>query len=552
MRRQQNIFRRYGRLVGIALSVVLLQAGPLLAAERIFVSFLFLERSIPVRDLERYAKEGRASRALAPYLGYFNPEQQTQLRASLQERLNLNTVAVAQFLYTPVGEALLNRVQQVVRTKSGQGSFHALRSALILAAKDPEGLTALSVLRNFPNPGIQVDLTKTLDLLNQIQQTVKTTNTAVAAVIQQSKAEPQADSLTGWSLSQTGLYSWERITLEMKDESEKRLAYTGRARELAADLYFPTTPSEEPYPVLVISHGFNSDRSTYAYLAQHLASHGYVVIMPEHPGSNGQQIADLLRGRAQDVIDRTEFLDRPLDISYLLDQLGKNSIADPRFQGRLNLEKVGILGHSYGGYTALALAGAKPNFEQLRQTCSTGLDNTFNVSLVLQCQALQSSYPTLDLADSRIQSVIAISPIGSNLFGKSGYQNVNVPVMMITGGADTIAPALLEQIQPFTWLTTPEKRLVLINNGTHFSTGNTASTSPDILPGFGDARGPSALARYYIKALSTAFFGRYIRQQEQFANFLTPSYAATLSREPFTLHLTPTLSLQPAQAKQDP
>ena len=117
--------------MGLALAVTALQAGPLLAAERIFISFKFLERSIPVKDLEIYAKEGRASRALAPYLDYFGADQQTQVRARLQERLNLDAVAVSQFLYTPVGEALLERIQQVVRTKSGQGSLFALRSALI-------------------------------------------------------------------------------------------------------------------------------------------------------------------------------------------------------------------------------------------------------------------------------------------------------------------------------------------------------------------------------------------------------------------------------------
>ena len=221
MRQQQRDFRRYSRMIGLALAITTLQASPLLAAERIFISFKFLERSISVRDLEIYAKEGRASRELAPYLGYFGSDQQTQLRASLQERLNLDAVAVSQFLYTPVGEALLERIQQVVRTKSRQGSLFALRSALILAAKDPEGLTALSVLRHFPNVGVRVDLTAALAILNQVQQSVKTTNSAVAAMIQQSKAEPQADSLAGWALTQTGLYSWERISLDLKDGSEK-------------------------------------------------------------------------------------------------------------------------------------------------------------------------------------------------------------------------------------------------------------------------------------------------------------------------------------------
>lgn len=552
MRRPYFNFRRYSRLLSVALSVALLQAGPMLAAERIFLSFLFLERSIPIRDLELYAKEGRKSKALAPYLGYFKPEQQTQLRASLQERLPLNAVAVAQFLYTPVGEALLNRIQQVVRTKSGQGSFFALRSALILAAKDPEGLTALSVLRHFPNAGVQVDVNTALELLNQVQTAVKTTNATVNAVIQQSKADPQADSLAGWSLSQSGLYDWERITLEnLKDDSEKRLKYTGTARDFAADLYFPTTASDTPYPVLVISHGFNSDRTTYAYLAQHLASHGYVIVMPEHSGSNGQQIVDLLQGRAQDVTDPTEFIDRPLDVSYLLDQLAQTSIPDPRFQGSLNLEQVGILGHSYGGYTGFALAGATPNYKQLQQACQTGLESSLNISLALQCQALQTADKTVDLKDSRIQSVVAISPIGSSLFGKSGYQTIQVPVMIVAGSADTIAPVLPEQIQPFQWLTTPEKQLVLINNGSHYSTGNTSASSPDVLSALGTGDGPSPLGRYYTKALSTAFFGRYVQGQEQFAPFLTSSYATNLSREPLTLHLTPTLTFPSAPAKQD-
>lgn len=550
MRQLNRNFRRYSRMMGLALAVTALQASPLLAAERIFISFKFLERSIPVKDLEIYAKEGRVSRELAPYLGYFGADQQSQVRASLQERLNLNAVAVSQFLYTPVGEALLGRIQQVVRTKSRQGSLFALRSALILAANDPEGLTALSVLRHFPSSGVQVDLTAALAILNQVQTSVKTTSNAVAAVIQQSKAEPQADSLAGWSLTQTGLYSWERISLDLKDESEKRLAYTGRAREFAADLYFPTAPSTQPYPVLVISHGFNSDRTTYAYLAKHLASHGYVVVLPEHSGSNGQQLADLFQGKTKTVIDRTEFVDRPLDVSYLLDYLEKNSIPDPQFQGQVDLKRVGILGHSYGGYTALALAGAVPNFGQLKQACNTDLNNTLNLSLILQCQALQSPNQTMALADERINAVIAISPIGGSLFGKAGYENIKVPVMMVTGGADTVAPALPEQILPFTWLTTPEKRLVLIDQGTHYSTGNTSKTSPDVLSEFGTDGGPSALARFYTATLSTAFFGRYIRNQEQLDTFLTPSYAAKLSRRPLTLHLTPTLSLGTPQPEK--
>ncbi|BAY92729.1 hypothetical protein FDUTEX481_00697 [Tolypothrix sp. PCC 7601] len=77
--------------------------------------------------------------------------------------------------------------------------------------------------------------------------------------------------------------------------------------------------------------------------------------------------------------------------------------------------------------------------------------------------------------------------------------------MIVSGNNDTVAPALPEQIKPFTWLTIPNKYLVLINGDTHFST--IVESSNAVVPVPTQVIGSSPeLARSYVKALSIPFF----------------------------------------------
>ncbi|MHC5731485.1 MAG: alpha/beta hydrolase family protein, partial [Nostoc sp.] len=117
----------------------------------------------------------------------------------------------------------------------------------------------------------------------------------------------------------------------------------------------------------------------------------------------------LLNGHAIEIAEPSEFKDRPLDITYILDQLQKANQSDSRFKKRLNLQQVGVFGQSLGGYTALALAGAKINFEQLKQDCQpAALQNTWNMSLLLQCRALElsisKSEKDYNLRDERVKA----------------------------------------------------------------------------------------------------------------------------------------------------
>ncbi len=60
-----------------------------------------------------------------------------------------------------------------------------------------------------------------------------------------------------------------------------------------ADIYLPV--AQTPRQIIVISHGLGSDRTSFAYLAEHLASYGFVVAVPEHPGSNSKQHTSIIR-----------------------------------------------------------------------------------------------------------------------------------------------------------------------------------------------------------------------------------------------------------------
>lgn len=528
------------QIVRAGLLSLILQAGSALGAERITVSYGLLERSITISSLEQYAADGTISKDLRTYTGYLNQTQREQLRQGLQAQANLDVVAVSQFLYTEQGEILLRQLGEVVKTESNLSGFFAIRSALILAAADPQGLTALNVLREFPLSNIRIDLGRTLEILGDLQRLIRRTQEATSLVDQQSVLEAEAEipDPTLPDLRQYGSFVWQMNSIQLTDLS--------RNRTFPVDLYLPQSNigvAVAAAPVVVISHGLGSDRSTYAYLAKQLASYGFAVAVPEHPGSNAEQLQALIAGTASEVTAPSEFVDRPLDIKYLLDQLTQLNQSDPAIAERLNLNQVGIVGQSFGGYTALALAGAQINFQQLAADCNRG--DTFNLSLLLQCRALELRQPLPDLQDSRVNAIIAINPIGSSLLGAADFAKIQIPVMLMSGSADTIAPALLEQIRPFTWLESASKYLVVMQGGTHFSTIDVPpSNAGEAIKLPSEIIGPDpTLAQDYLRILGTAFFQTHLAQDSNYRPYLAANYTQSISESLLPIALVRSLTL---------
>ena len=183
------------------------------------------------------------------------------MRRVLVTPIDLGPVPVSQFLYAPIGETLLQRLGKVIKTGARQPGFYALRAALILAAAEPDGLTLLNVLRKFPTRGIRLDLARSLEIAEELEEFVNQTNQAIALVSQQSTAAATTSPTVDFSqlpdLRQRGKFTWNKQTLTLYDRQ--------RDRRFQADLYLPNIKAATP--VIVISHGLGSNRKTFEYLA---------------------------------------------------------------------------------------------------------------------------------------------------------------------------------------------------------------------------------------------------------------------------------------------
>ncbi|WGV27118.1 alpha/beta hydrolase [Halotia branconii] len=536
------------RYLSLGLLSTLMTATPGMAADRIsFFYPPFGEFSLSTDSLETFAKEGKITDELAIYANRATPEQLAQLREVLQQRFNLTPTLISQFTYSPIGEQLMQRLGELLLNDSRQNGFYALRSALIIAAADPQGLTVINVLRKFPSSSVRLNFSEGIQIVNDLSQLLKTRDAVVSFIQQEAIKETiiQADANSNVNfafkpdLRQPGPFSFQEISFPVND--------TKRDRQLPVDLYLPevksqTTPDlpSPPFPLIVISHGLASDRTAFIYLAKHLASYGFAVTVLEHPGSNAKRFELYFAGLAGPP-EPSEFINRPLDVKYVLDSLQRLEQIDPAVRGKLDFQKVAAIGQSFGGYTVLTLAGGKLNFPQLNEDCNP--NRSLNLSLFLQCRA--DELPPIDypLQDDRIKAVIAINPIDSSVLGETGISQIKVPAMLVTGSQDIFAPSVPEQVRPFTWLPNPNKYLVLIENATHFTTIDELDAESDVLPVPPTLLGPNRAPAYdYMKALSVAFLESNLLNKPEYRIYLQPSYAQYLSQAPLKLSLVQSLT----------
>ncbi|MDA0267299.1 MAG: alpha/beta hydrolase [Cyanobacteria bacterium] len=510
----------------------LLLALPGASAERVYVNYGLLERYVTVESLETYARTGELPEELEVYSRYFTPEQLEQLRLSLLTRADLDVVAVSQFLYTPQGEAILDWLGEIVQTAARLNGSRAIRGAVILAAADPDGgLNLINVLKWFPTQGIRLDLQRLSGVadavvteLNETTETTRRIQAQAAAAVAESGRDRSLASQ--FQLGSAGSYGWERRVLNQV--------------ALPTHLYVPEGRNA---PLVVISHGLGGDRSTLAYLAEHLASHGFAVAVVEHPGSSANQLNALLAGRSEEAVESADLIRRPIGIQALLDDLEAMAQNDPALGQRIDFKHIGVLGQSLGGYTSLALAGATVDQAALAEACPPQIDQ-LNLSLLLQCSVLSAPQPLPTLQDQRVQAVIAINPLSSQIFGPAGLAHITVPVMVVSGTADTVTPALAEQIRPFTWLSSAERYLMLLEGGTHFSTIYNPRAGAEVIPLPEAVVGPNpALAQQYVKVIGLAFFKTYLAEDESYRQYLDPAYANALSQSGLPLALVRELIL---------
>ena len=524
--------------MALAFSNVFSNLTPAYSAEQIRFSYpLVGEFTIYVSDLEQFVKEGKLSRRLELYLGQLSPQQQMQFREALSTRYKISPGAISQFTYTPLGEILVRRLGRILQITPELNGFSALRSTFILSAQSDEGLTVLNLLKRYPVPIIYLDLPRGLQAYTEVSQLVFKKEQAIAAIQKQAIAETNLNKTlvtTQNDLRVAGNVKWEK----------KQITYlqSDRNVNIMADVYIPQGLAT-PAPLIVISHGLGSNPDTLLYLSQHLASHGFAVVALEHPKTGGRDFNAFLAGVSTGP-QSDEAIQRPHDVKYLLDTLEQKVKTDPQWRDRINTQQVGLIGHSLGGYTVLALGGAQLNFNQINKECSTPEPDvsSFNVSKVFQCRFSTLNANKTDLSDRRIKAVLAINPLGgSALFGKEGLQNIKVPTAIFASGEDYFTPAVPEQFFPFVWLTAANKYLVSFPKGTHFSFLERSEKGVVVIPENTFGVKPE-FTHPYAKALSLAFFQTHLNNRSEFSAYLNDAYVQAIASTEFPASLTTSFS----------
>ncbi|ESA33691.1 dienelactone hydrolase [Leptolyngbya sp. Heron Island J] len=548
---------------------------PVRSADKLYVDYGVLGRQISVSSLETFATYGTIETELAPYLNQISPENRQELQRVLNTPLLAlgdgipeeigNPFVLSQWLYSPIGEFVLATVGQLIQTEGHQNGRQAIRGAMVLAAADPAGLSLINILRFYPTNGVRLDLRQILAVSDAIRTNIEATDRLVKATIQQSVAtaatEPTLDYQALPMLADVSRFEVVQQSLMLVDRD--------RNRTYPTDLYLPADLSAVPgpIPVMVFSHGYGETRTNpdAVAAARSLAANGFVVAVPEHIGSNAAYQDDLALGLNRESFDVMEFINRPLDIRFLLDTLEEKNKTD--FQERLQLDRVGLVGYSFGGYTVLAAAGATVDVELLEQQCDLDADfvpDNVNIALLIQCRLLelQASPQVLQqlldgsLADERIASVFALSPL-SNLFGDKGMGNIQMPVVIVGGAYDIATPIVQEQLAAFQGLTVSEKYFYLAQNLSHTS-ALTRAILDLAYPRSGIVERFNASEQWLFNLMVTLLIAHgqvSLMGDETYTPYLTAAYVEAVSVEPTRLHLLrflpPCLSRRPAQCVEN-
>mgnify|MGYP005836087403 CR=1 FL=1 len=293
------------------------------------------------------------------------------------------------------------------------------------------------------------------------------------------------------------------------------ILFWGLPSEIALD--GPPVSREGRFPLVVFSHGSGGIRFQSIFLTEVLASHGFVVAALDHTGNT-------LLDDSEGELTVQKMTDRPLDVSMVITRmLARNDDpADPFYQ-TLDPGRVGVVGHSFGGFTSLAMAagfGADP-------------------PPMIAAELPQGFEPIP--ADGRVKAICPIAPV-SSFFGDAELSSIHVPTLIIGGTEDSITPVEPESRRAFDLIPGDVFRVDVVG-AVHFSFTNSCdliqilkeSGLPEWLiafllgPSFLEPCAPGVIdvkeAQRLTNLYAVSHFRTYLTEDRRYERFLSASYA---------------------------
>jgi dienelactone hydrolase len=247
---------------------------------------------------------------------------------------------------------------------------------------------------------------------------------------------------------------------------------------------------EGRFPLVVFSHGNGGSRHQNTFWCDCLASHGYVIVAPDHTGNARWTILDGKPIVAQSAERMNSARDRPLDVCFLLDQMIRwDQGADRRFAGRIDTAQAAVAGMSFGSFTAHWAADRDPRFRAV--VAMSGAPPTHTNLTVPSLRMLGTEDRTLGV-------------LGNTLIRANHVQH--------TG------PAFLLELK----------------NGGHYSFTDVFKINKNFGDGIGAGRRRDTnepfeftsmeLTYRIVNSCSVAFLGYYLKGQDEYGTFLTGNH----------------------------
>lgn len=225
-----------------------------------------------------------------------------------------------------------------------------------------------------------------------------------------------------------------------------------RSKDLQIRVSYPATGG--PYPLIVYSHGLGGSKEAYRPLVDEWVRHGYVVVQPTHADAfqnmSEEDRRKLLTKSGKPIGDASQ---RPKDIVLCLDSI---KTIQEKVPGKINAEKIGMGGHSYGAWTTMSIGGMK--------------------AIVGRRE--------FDSSDPRPKCLLLLSPQGTGpAYPPESFKTLSRPTMTVSGTEDTdpftASREPIWRTEPYKYQPKGDKWLVWIDSATHGLGGISGRVGPD-------------------------------------------------------------------------
>ncbi len=222
-------------------------------------------------------------------------------------------------------------------------------------------------------------------------------------------------------------------------------------------------------PLVLLSHGSGSRGTALSWIASALVEQGFIVAAPDHPGTTS---GDSTPQDTPKIWERTD------DISTIITQL----TTDKAWSASIDKSRIGVLGFSLGGSTAMELAGARASLDDYVKYCmdyASSMDCEWFSGGVGYKNGERVDVPKLDLRDvdkvrfeqpnhdTRIRAAVLVDPGLEVAFTKDSLKNIDIPLSFINLGSVGQIPVsvLSDQLAK----DVPNARYAQVNGSNHFS-----------------------------------------------------------------------------------